>query len=163
VKILAAAFGAFVVLSAIACGGGSPATTSPTGATSMSSALNLAGTWNGSGSDAHGPELMTWSLTQSGAAISGTADMRPVDPSDGTCGSCHKYKKGTVAGTADASGATLTIHFPSGGDVPTPMCDISFRISAAGSIVTRIGSTYTGDDSCEGPINDGTLTMDRKR
>ena len=89
--------------------------------------------------------------------------MRPVDPNDGTCGSCHKFKKGTITGTADAAGATLTVHFPAGGDVPTPMCDISFRINAAGAIVSRIGANYTGDDSCEGPINDGVLTMDRAR
>jgi hypothetical protein len=154
-----AAAAALIVLagSALSCSGSTPASTSPT------SALSLAGTWNGSGRDAHGPELMTWSLQQVGTTISGDVDMRPVDPSDGTCGSCHKFKKGTIAGTADAAGATLTVHFPAGGDVPTPMCDISFRISAAGSTVTRIGANYTGDDSCEGPITDGILTMDRAR
>jgi hypothetical protein len=157
VKISAAATLLVLAVAALSCSNSAPAATSPT------SALNLAGTWTGNGSDAHGPELMTWSLRQVGTAISGDVDMRPVDPNDGTCGSCHKFKKGTITGAADATGATLTVHFPAGGDVPTPMCDISFRISAAGTVVSRIGANYTGDDSCEGPINDGVLTMDRAR
>jgi hypothetical protein len=154
----AAAVVALLAAPVAACAGSSPAT-----ATTPTSAINLAGAWSGSGADAHGPELMTWSLAQVGTTVTGDVDMRPVDPSDGTCGSCHKFKKGTVTGTADANGATLAIHFPAGGDVVTPMCEISFRVSASGSIATRIGATYSGDDSCEGPINDGKLTMDRQR
>src|SRR5262245_59767535 len=55
---------------------------------------SLSGTWTGMGSDSFSPELVTLVITQSGGAISGTAAINAVAPDDGTCGSCHKVKRG---------------------------------------------------------------------
>ena len=104
---------------------------------------------------------MSWMLAQNGAALSGTADLAPLNAADGSCASCHKFKTGTIDGTVSASGVALKLVFPSGGDgVPTPMCTITFdAIATLGD--GRITATYTGDDSCEGPFTGGTFVMAR--
>jgi hypothetical protein len=105
---------------------------------------------------------MTWRLAQSGAALSGTADLAPLNAADGSCGSCHKYKTGTISGSLSGAALTLRLVFPAGGDgVPTPMCTITFDAAASGVDGSRISATYTGDDSCEGPITGGTFVMTR--
>ncbi len=104
---------------------------------------------------------MSWTLTQNGAAVSGTADLAPLNAADGSCASCHKFKTGTIAGSLSGSQLTMRLTFPSGGDgVPTPMCTITFDAAA---IVdgNRISAAYTGDDSCEGPFSGGSFVMSR--
>jgi hypothetical protein len=136
-----------------------PAPPSPT-----APAVTLAGRWSGSGSDAQGRELLSWVLTQTGAALSGTADMKPLDAADGSCASCHKVKSGTVSGSVSGSTLAMKIMFPAGGDgVPTPMCTIAFELTAAGVSGDRIDASYAGSDSCEGSFAGGTLTMNRER
>ena len=134
-----------------------PAPTAPT-------SLNLNGRWTGSGSDVQGRETLAWTITQNGSGFSGTADMRPLDPADGSCASCHKFKSGSVTGTINGTMVTIKLVFPAGGDgVPTPMCTIVFNLSAAGASTERIAGMYAGDDSCEGSFEGGTFTMDRSR
>ncbi len=113
------------------------------------------------GSDPQGAELLTWTLTQAGANLSGTAQMQSANPTDGSCGSCHKDKKGTVEGTLSGTTLKLTLTFPAGGDVVTPMCAISFEAEAQGVTGNRIAATYRGDDSCENPFTGGTFEMAR--
>jgi hypothetical protein len=84
-----------------------------------------------------------------------------VDVADGTCASCHKIKGGTLSGTISGAGLTVTMVFPTGGDVPTPICGVTFEATAAGITKDRIVATYSGVDSCEGPITDGAFTMTR--
>jgi hypothetical protein len=125
------------------------------------SASGLSGTWSGSGTDPQGAEKMSWQLSQSGAALSGTADLAPLNAADGSCASCHKFKTGTIAGSVSGSTLTIRLTFPSGGDgVPTPMCTIVFDASALVD-GNRISATYTGDDSCEGPFTGGSFVMSR--
>ena len=155
---------AVAVASTIACSGtpappASPATPStpatPAGAT-------LTGAWAGTGSDPQGPEKMTWSLTQAGDAISGKADLSGLNAADGSCAACHKLKSGTITGTVSGATIAMRLVFPAGGDgVPTPACTITFE--ATGSMVSRdrIDATYSGTDTCEGPITGGTFTMSR--
>ena len=105
---------------------------------------------------------MTLTLAQSGDAVSGTAITRAVDPTDGTCASCHKNKDGTLAGTVSGSSLTLKMMFPTGGDVPTPICSVTIDATASNVTGGRMATTYTGEDSCEGPFTDGSFTMDRQ-
>jgi hypothetical protein len=123
----------------------------------------LSGTWSGSGADAQGTEQLAWTLTQTGNTLSGTADLRPADASDGSCASCHKFKSGTFTGTLSGNTVAMKIVFPSGGDgVPTPMCSVNFDLTANGASADQLTATYSGGDSCEGAVSDGTLTMARR-
>src|SRR5262249_7539811 len=100
-------------------------------------------------------------LSQSGDAVTGTADLAPLNAADGSCASCHKFKAGTVSGTISGSTMAMRLVFPAGGDgVPTPMCTITFNATASAAL-DRIDATYTGDDTCEGPITGGAFTMTR--
>ncbi len=122
----------------------------------------IAGTWSGTESDRLGPALLTWNLTQVGPNVSGTAVMRPVDPADGSCASCHKSKVGTVEGTLSGATFTLTMLFPAGGQGdPTPACSITLNAVAPDVSPSAIAGTYSGSDPCEG-VFDGTLAMTRQ-
>jgi len=136
-------------------------TPAPTSTTPAPPNAGLTGAWSGTGTDPQGAERMSWSLTQNGTAVSGSADLAPLNAADGSCASCHKLKAGTISGSVSGSTLTMRLTFPSGGDgVPTPMCTITFDASATvdGS---RISATYTGDDTFEGPFTGGTFTMVR--
>jgi hypothetical protein len=152
-RVLAAA----LLLAPAAGCGSSPAAPAPTPVS-----LTLTGTWNGTGSDPQGDERMTWRLAQTGSALSGTADLAPLNAADGSCGSCHKFKTGSLTGTLSGTTLMMKLVFPSGGDgVPTPMCTITFDATAPVVDGSRIAATYTGDDSCEGPFTGGTFVMTR--
>lgn len=118
----------------------------------------LSGTWSGAGSDSFSPERITLVINQSGGSISGTAEINAVDPADGTCGSCHKVKRGTLTGTVSADALRISMKFPAGGDVPAPICDAEFnaRATVAGR---RMDGTYTGSDTCEGLYTDGVIEL----
>jgi len=122
---------------------------------------NLTGRWTGTGSDSYSPERVTWVLAQTESTVSGTVDFAPVDPSDGSCASCHKLRKGTVSGTVDGATLTLRMNFPIGADVPTSVCgtDLSGTAALAGNQLT---GTYSGTDSCEGVFANGQLTLTRQ-
>jgi len=153
---------------ALACGSMSTSTTpTPTTPTSVtaptgSTSLALGGTWTGTGTDPQGDEQLTITVSQTGATLSGSADMKAKNAADGSCASCHKLKSGTFTGSLVGTVLSMKLIFPSGGDgVPTPMCTISFDASAAGVTNDRITATYSGDDSCEGSFSGGTFTLSR--
>lgn len=120
----------------------------------------LSGTWSGSGSDSFSAERVTWVLAQSDSTITGSVELAPVDPADGSCASCHKVRRGTVNGAFDGSRLTLRMNFPTGGDVPTPICatDLTANAIVAGDQLT---GTYTGTDTCEGFYANGQLALTR--
>lgn len=158
--VTGALLAAFATAWLSACSGMSspptPALTAPSPTGSI-----LSGTWNGTGSDSFSPELVTWVINQTGTAFSGTAELRAVDPADGTCGSCHKVKKGTLTGTLSGSALTISMKFPAGGDVPAPIC--AAELSAIGIIADgRITGTYTGTDTCEGMYSNGVIDLARQ-
>src|SRR5213593_1718373 len=124
--ILAAALAAWLA----ACGGMSSPPTPVAPAPAVAAGNALSGTWTGTGSDSFSPEMVTLAITQSGAAISGTAEISAVDPRDGTCGSCHKVKRGTLTGTIEGGTVTMAMKFPAGGDVPAPICEAEFHATA---------------------------------
>jgi hypothetical protein len=125
------------------------------------SALNISGSWSGTGTDAQGPEKFRWTLTQTGSTLTGTAIMDPGDPADGSCASCHKQKNGTVTGTISGSALTLTLDFPKGGGDMTPLCGLTMTAATSDVTTGRIAANYTGITTCEGPISDGTLVVVR--
>jgi hypothetical protein len=165
-KTLAPLFAAALLIPLAGCGS-SPAapnvTTPPTTTTTTTipSDVNLTGTWTGTGKDAQGPETFRWTVTQTGDRIAGAVVIDPTDPADGTCGSCHKQKTGTVSGTLSGSALTLTLDFPAGGADLTPLCGITMNASATDVAADRIVAAYTGTTTCEGPITDGTLVVVR--
>jgi hypothetical protein len=124
--------------------------------------VNVAGTWTGTESDRLGPALLTWTLHQTGSTVSGTAIMRPVDATDGSCASCHKSKDGTFSGTVSGTSLTLEMFFATGGKLdPTPACSITLNSTATNVTQSAIAGTYGGSDPCEGTF-DGTFAMTRK-
>ena len=125
-------------------------------------ALSLAGTWTGTGSDGLGPETFTWVLAQSGNTLSGSARMRPLSETDGSCSSCHKVKDGTISGSVSGSAVTLRMSFALGGTQPTPTCLVTIDISASAVTSTNLSSAYNGSDSCEPAVGLGTITMTRR-
>jgi len=154
-----------VLLSACGSAPASPASgrgpTAPTASPPPSGATDISGTWRGSGSDSFGPELVTWVLTQSGAAVSGVAEMNAVDPADGSCGSCHKVKRGTLSGTMSGGALSVTMTFPAGADVPTPICvaDLTGSATVQGD---TLHASYSGSDTCEGFFADGRIDLTRQ-
>jgi hypothetical protein len=158
--IAVALAGALVAASLPACQSTSLAPTPLAQTPSSTAGLNISGTWNGTGSDSYSPELVTWVLTQSGTSVTGTVDFKPVDPSDGSCASCHKVKKGTFAGTLSGTTLSVAMKFPAGGDVPTPICLADLNGTATVDD-RRITATYTGTDTCEGLFADGKIDLSR--
>lgn len=158
-SIVAAIMGALVGASMWSCGSTPSMPIGPS--TPTTAAINVSGTWSGTGSDSFGPELVTWVLTQSGTAVSGTAELNAVDPADGSCGSCHKVKKGTFSGTLSGASLLVTMKFPAGGDVPTPICVVDLAGSAT-VLDRRMMASYTGTDTCEGFFADGKIELTRQ-
>jgi hypothetical protein len=152
------ALGVLIVSAVSGCGASpaAPARTSPGSATA-----DLTGTWNGTGSDPQGPVTLTWTLTQAGTTLSGVARMEPANTTDGSCGSCHKLKAGTLSGTMVGTALTLTLDFPAGGGDLTPLCGITLTATTSDVTSGRIASAYTGTTTCEGPISGGALVMTR--
>jgi len=123
----------------------------------------IAGAWQGIANDSQGQTNVSWSLTETGDAVSGTVTTRAGNPADGSCNSCHRNKSGSVSGSVAGSTLTLTMVFAAGidGD-PTPACSATLTGSAAMTGERTLTGTYTGADTCEGPFANGTLTMTRQ-
>jgi hypothetical protein len=100
-------------------------------------------------------------VTQTGTLITGTAVMNSANPTDGSCGSCHKQKNGTVVGTLSGGALTLTLDFPSGGNDVTPLCGLTLTATTSDIAAGRIAAAYTGTTTCEGAITDGALVVSR--
>ena len=125
------------------------------------SATHLAGTWTGTGIDAQGAETFVWTVTQTGERLTGTAVLDSTNRNDGSCGSCHKQKSGTLSGTLSNGALSLTLSFPEGGSDITPLCGMTMNATTKDVAAGRIVATYTGTTTCEGPITDGTLVVAR--
>lgn len=141
------AFVWFLGLSAAACGGSSSAT-APT------STVTLTGTFSGQAGDSSGPGTLTWTLTQSGANVSGLASF--TDTATGVSGT------GTVSGSVSGATLSFTITIPAGGfPAPANACTASMQGSAQATS-TSIDGMYTGTNSCTGPIQSGHFTLTKQ-
>jgi hypothetical protein len=151
---------ALAAVSAMACGGSSAAPTTPT--VGAESAASLAGNWTGTGADSQGGTVVTFALTQAGTSVSGTVKTQAVNPSDGSCSSCHRNKTGTFTGTVSGATTTWTMFFAAGanGD-PTPACMATLTGATTTVAAASLTATYSGSDSCEGAFTNGTFSMTR--
>jgi hypothetical protein len=130
-----------------ACKGGSTSAPSAPSATSV----NVAGSWRGTATDSSGPGSVTMQVTQSGSDLSGTVTMSVTTITG----------RGTLAGTVSGSTVRLTITIPAGGfDAPFASCTAT--VSGDGqATVTSITATYSGTNSCSGPVTKGELTLSK--
>jgi hypothetical protein len=142
------------MLSVVACGGGSSGATSPTAPTPASPSVNIAGAWGGTAKDSSGPGRMTWQLSQSGSAISGTMTM-----SDDVT---QITGQGTVSGTLAGSTLQFSIAIPAGGfSGGDNACSLSVSGSASATVSTLSG-TFTGSNTCGVSVTGGELTMSKQ-
>src|SRR5262245_1774205 len=139
-----------------------PTTPSPAAPPIAPRPIVLDGTWNGRGIDSKGETSVSWQLTQTGTSVSGTVRTLAVDPEDGSCNSCHRNKRGTITGTISGSTLTISMFFAAGADGdPTPECSATLTGSAADIADNSIAAAYSGSDTCEGPVGNGVMTMNR--
>jgi len=115
--------------------------------------MNIAGTWKGTASDSTGPGDITLTITQSDASVSGTATFNLTGtPVTG---------RGTLSGSVSGSTLHVTISIPAGGfDAPYTTCTATMNTDGqigSGSIT----ATYSGTNSCGGPISSGTMTLSK--
>jgi hypothetical protein len=146
---LVATLAAACTVATIACSGKS----SPSAPSTPSASLNLAGTWAGSASDSSGPGLMTWQLTQSGTAVTGSA---VVADSLGVT-----VARGTLSGTLSGSSLPFTVTIPAGGFDSGPSCTGQFTGTVSATAASMSGS-YSGTQSCSGAFSSGTLTLNKQ-
>jgi hypothetical protein len=155
----APAFALALVALSVSCGGSPAVPISPTAVTPPQTST-LTGAWSGTGTDSQGATTVAWMLTQTGNTVSGTVRTQAVSPNDGSCNSCHRNKTGTVSGTISGTEASLQMFFAAGADGdPTPICSQMLDVSASRADSTKIVGTYSGADTCEGQLANGTLTM----
>lgn len=149
-RLCALALLAFLSAGACACKSSSPTEASPPAAPSV----NLAGSWRGSALDSSGQGSLTAQLTQSGSNVSGTI----VTTVAGT----SIAGRGTVAGTLTGSTIRMTIAIPAGGfDAPFGSCTASMTGDGEAS-ASSIRVTYSGNNSCAGPVTDGHLILSKE-
>jgi hypothetical protein len=151
----------FLLLTSLACGGSPAAPTPPAPVVETPApAQTLSGAWTGTGTDSQGVAVISWSLTQSGSALTGTVMTRSTNPTDGSCNSCHRNKSGTIAGTLSGTTIAVTMSFAAGaaGD-PTPACSATLTGTASSATSGMITGTYSGSDTCEAPFANGILSM----
>jgi hypothetical protein len=135
---------ALSLLAAVACGGSN---TSPT-----PTAVNLTGTWKGSGTDVSEGSQFTWVLTQNGSAVTGTTSFLGERSSFNANGSA----------TGTVSDKTLTFTFTVSFAPPFQFCTATARGSAQ-ITNTSVAGTYTGTNSCDGgPFTSGQFTITRQ-
>ena len=121
--------------------------------------INL-GAWTGTGGDSIGSISLTWALTQTGSAVSGTVQMQSLDAA-GSCNSCHRVKSGTLSGTTSGSTLALTIFFPGNPGELTPICSATLSGTASNFASGTLNVAYSGGDTCEGTISNGSIVMTR--
>lgn len=152
-------------LLASACGTSTSSPASPT-TNAQTSAASVTGTWAGAASDTAGSDKLTWTLSQTGAAMTGTMTIN--DAGRGMMGN------GTMQGTVNGSTMTFHMTVPSGGFNGTMSAcamgvDGQATMSSDGHTMT---GTYSGNmsgmmsggmmgQSCGGGMNNGTFTMTR--
>ena len=108
-----------------------------------------------------GTTVVSWTVTQNGANVSGTVTTQSTD-SPGTCASCHRSRTGALTGTLSGTTLTWTAKFPADpAHDPTPSCEATLTGTIPDITVNSVSGTYSGADVCEGQYTNGTLTMAR--
>jgi hypothetical protein len=122
---------------------------------SSPSAVNVAGTWNGNLPTLLGTARVTWALTQTGTAVSGTASV--VDAT------AQPVFSGPLSGSVSGSTLTYNVTIPAGGVPVVPSCTgrIDGTMAVNGS---SMSGAFTGTSSCQSqvPLTGGNLTMSKQ-
>jgi hypothetical protein len=117
------------------------------GMLAVSLQLNVTGTWKGNSADSAGIVQMTFVLLQTGVTATGTGTYT-TNSGSGT---------GTFTGTISPSSNTIT--FSIGGTAG----GCTFSVTGNGSVTgNSFGGTYTGTNSCSGPLAHGVLTLTKQ-
>ena len=137
-----------VALVSTACGDEMP--TDPT-----DQPTNLTGTWRGNIAVSNITAIMTWTLTQTGSAVTGPAVIGL--PSGAV------LMNGNVAGTLSGRTLPFTLTVPPGGIPTQPGCSgqITGTTGATGS--STMNGTYTvASSTCTTGLTNGTFTLTRQ-
>ena len=116
-------------------------------------AFDLTGIWMGPAADDSGPTTMTWTLTQSGASITGS--FFAVEPAP------HRTQyRGTISATLSGTSLVYSIEVPKGSIVGLPNCFVSIHGVGVASASAIVG-TYAGDTGkdCIGQFANGLLSL----
>ena len=152
-----------LALRVTACGGGedsptsastmtpttttAPATTSTTSTTTTTSVrpANLNGTWSGLVYSPAGGYHLTWEITHSGDRVSGPLYVTGLPG----------YTSGR--GTGTVSGDQLRF------DLSLAYVDCTFTAGGRATVTqTTMDGSYSGSDSCFGPVSNGTVALRRQ-
>lgn len=151
---------ALLSLLAFGCGGSSSSPTTPGSTTSVT------GTWAGTASDSTtaglgsggmmgqaGMGTMTWQLTETGSAVTGSMSFAGMPSS---------MIRGTMSGTISGQDMTFTMDMPTG-SMMSGACSAHAvgTMHVDGTTMTMTG-TYTGTNSCAGTFNNGQMMMTRR-
>jgi hypothetical protein len=118
-------------------------------------AVNLTGMWLGSANDSSGPGQMTWQIASATASgFSGALTM--------TDAASHVSGRGTVSGSLSGTSIQFSLTVSAGGFSP-PFNTCTAVGTGEGTVTqTSITATYTGTNSCSGPITSGQLTLTKQ-
>jgi len=116
---------------------------------------NLTGTWRGNITVSNITAIMTWTLTQTGSAVTGPVVIGL--PSGAV------LMNGNVAGTLSGSTLPFTLTVPPGGIPTQPGC--SGQITGANGVTgsSTMNGTYTvASSTCTTGLTNGTFTLTRQ-
>ncbi len=116
---------------------------------------NLTGTWRGNITVSNITAIMTWTLTQTGSAVTGPV---VIGLPSGTV-----LMNGNVAGTLSGSTLPFTLTVPPGGIPTQPGC--SGQITGANGVTgsSTMNGTYTvASSTCTTGLTNGTFTLTRQ-
>ena len=141
---------ALVVAALISAACGDEMPTEPT-----EPATSLTGTWRGNITVTNVSAVMTWTLTQTGASVTGPVIIAlPTGV---------VLMNGTVAGTLTGTNLGFTVTVPPGGIVSQPGC--SGQLAGANSLIsstTMAGAYSVVNSTCTTGLTNGTFTLIRQ-
>ncbi len=118
--------------------------------------IDLTGAWAGNLSVQDMAARMTWTLTQTGATVTGPV---LVALPSGTV-----LLNGTLSGTLLGSTLTYTITVPAGGIPSQPSCtgQLGGSVNATIGVVSTLAGSYAVTSStCQTPFSSGNFTLTR--
>ena len=144
---------AVLLAAAMGCNDNSPANPTPNPTPTVT---NVAGTWTGSIAVAGQTARMTWTLSQSNAAVTGPALI--------TLATGIVLLNGSLNGTVTGNTLAFTISVGPGGIPTQPTCvgQMTGTMTAAiGATSTLTGPMTVSSSTCVVPITNATMTLTR--
>jgi hypothetical protein len=131
------------------CGDSTPSEPSPQGP-------NLSGAWSGNLAVQGTPAQMTWTLSQTGTAVSGPVLIRLA--------SGIVLLNGALTGTLNGSVLTYTVVIAPNGIPTQPACSgqVGGIVTATDDVRTLAGSFNVVSSTCVSPLTSGAITLARQ-